>query len=231
MVYLGGCAAPKPIFRLSPTAQDTTWLFGQEYVKISTDSLEVAIAFNRAYEGYLVFDVEIANLSDHTFLASPAEFYYIPLKSLQDSLSRTQIAAIDPETRLLEIDKEMSRENAHHSSMVALDATISVLDLVADIVSIGQGESTDEVLNDNVHRTAERVERDQNHQFSITNLNAVRETWELETLRKTYLKPQHQIQGQVNFPVDVYAKYIEVYLPLSDYLISFTFRQDIHKAN
>ncbi len=219
--------SPHPILRLKPASDNTTWLFGKEYSSIAVENIKVAIAFDRAYRDYIVFDVEISNLSDELFLVSPEKFLCTPLISLTDSLDEQKLYAVDPETKLLEIDKGLSKENADYASEVIVDATVSILALFADIAS------DDEDGTDDYYAEAQlgRLERNANHSRQVTNLNILRDKWEFNTLRKTHLQPEYEIQGKIYFPVITDARFLKINLPIAGRVIKFFFEQTVHNVN
>jgi hypothetical protein len=45
--------APSPIFKLKPIAEETKWIYGQEFVKSYNDSIEISIAFEKYSENLL----------------------------------------------------------------------------------------------------------------------------------------------------------------------------------
>ncbi|MFQ5754428.1 MAG: hypothetical protein ACE5HI_20815, partial [bacterium] len=132
----------------------------------------------------------------------------------------------NPESKLLEIDKKLSKGEANYASAVAVDATLSLLDVFLEIATDEEGAS-----NAELERDISRVEREQNHTRRVTNLNTLREEWEMETIRKTSLNPNHQIQGKGYFPITLWAKYVHLHLPLNNYLFDFVFTQKIHSAH
>ena len=232
-LFVSACVSPKAVYRLQPVDENTVWLFGSEYVKISDDAVEVALAFDRVYSDYLVFDLEIANLTASPFLISPEAFRYTPLRSLADTLRQVTVFAVDPELQLLEVDKDISQENANYASAVVIDAAISVLDLFAHIATIGQEKSADDVAADaELHADMEisSLSRDHSHDSRLINLNAAREQWEFEALRSTTLEPGSKIQGKVFFPITKQARYLELALPIGDFEVTVLFKQHRHKV-
>ncbi len=59
-------------------------------------------------------------------------------------------------------------------------------------------------------------------------LNTLRDEWELSTIRKTTLFPNTFIQGRVYFPFRTNTKYIKIYAPLKDDLLTFVFLVEKH---
>ncbi len=227
-VIISCYVSPSPIYRLTPLADNTFWLFGQEYTKAANENIELAVAFERMIDEYILFGVEINNISDRTILISPENFYFFAMDSIDapDSIQKMKIFAVDPETKLQEIDREISLRTARYKSESGTDAALSLLDLVADISTIGKEKSQEEIEQEDqedADREESKYVRDKNYKNDIYNLNAIRDEWELSTIRKTSLLPNTFMQGRVYFPFRSGNKYIKICIPVNDDLLTFTF--------
>jgi hypothetical protein len=215
---------------LSPEVEWTSWLLGREYAGLPVDSFEVVIAFDRTIGKSIVFDIEITNNSSKSILVSPEEFYYIPMRSLDDRDSSLQIFAFNPENELLEIDKKVSRENASYASATATDAIFAVLELAEDIAAPNQGD-LDEEIQEGVAREINRNEQEQTHHARVTNLSDLRAEWEMQALRKTTVDPDYQIRGRLHFPVTKNARFLRLSIPVGENRETVLFKQIEHQAN
>ncbi len=246
---LAGCfVSPKPVYRLRPVAGETRWLNGAEVVRNADDSVEVAASFLRQEGNELVFEVEIANFKYAQILVDPAAFYYQPVITGKDTLYRSgggyavqgeekdrvssrKIFAIDPEARLLEIDQKSSREQAGYAMNIAVNTTLSLLDLFADIATLGKEKTAEEIAEDtryDLQRETDRIETEIDHENRVRQFSSVREKWEFETLRKTTLNPGESVIGTVYFPVHRQAKYVKLHFPVGESKTEFSFRQRLH---
>ncbi len=246
---LTGCfVSPKPVYRLQPVAEETRWLNGAEVVRSEDDSVEVAASFLRQEGRELVFDVEIANFKRTQILVDPAAFYYQPVITGKDTLYRSgggyvvqgeeqdrvssrKIFAVDPEARLLEIDQKSSREQAGYTTNIAINTTLSLLDLFADIATIGKEKTAEEIAEDtryDLQRETDRIETEIDHENRVRRFSSVRERWEFETLRKTSLNSEESLVGTVYFPVHSQAKLVKLYFPVGGSETEFSFRQRLH---
>ncbi len=233
MFFLSCYVSPSPIYKLNPVSENKFWLFGQEYTKATNENIEIAFAFERMIDGNLIFDIEITNISDQTILISPENFYFYPMHSIDDSTSNqnNKIFAIDPEMKLHEIDSKMSKETARYKSSDDTYNAISLLDLISDVSTIGKKKTEEEVEKENKEdsdREDNKNVRDENYKNKIYDLNTLRDEWELSTIRKTTLFPNTFIQGRIYFPFRTNTKYIKIYAPLKDDLLTFVFLVEKH---
>ena len=211
-----GCVAPRPIYRLQPIADDTLWIYGKEYVESRNDSFAVAIAYDRTVKDYLIFELEIENGTSHTILVSPEKCYFNLLKWTPTANTVDPVYAVDPEIKLEQLDKALSRENARHASAFAANITFTLLDIFAEIVTHSDDDS--DVCDYD-------IEDDNKHERIVSNLQQIRDSWEFDTLRKTTLLPQQKVQGLVYFPIQETAERIRIHIPIAGWNAGFTFDQ------
>jgi hypothetical protein len=229
-IFLTSCyTSPKPVYQLKPMAEESRWYLGQEFVKSDAENIEIAVAFERTVGSYWIFDVEIANLSDQAVLVAPEKFYIKPMQGRSDTIisAGKYIYAINPEQKLLEIDKHIAREEAHYASAMGTDATISILDLFSDIATIGKEKTPEEIEqeeHEDAEREASRTDTEIRHENSMNQLVDMRGNWENLTLRKTTLFPGYFIDGKVYFPAKRNVNYLELSFPVENTLSTFVFQ-------
>jgi hypothetical protein len=217
--------APSPIYRLHPVDEDTTWLFGQQYAKVTEPEFEMAVAFDRSYRDYLIFDVEVTNLSEESFLVSPEQFYYRPTSQADARASNRFRHAVDPEKKLLDIDKKASKKEADQRTEMFFVATGTIVEVI-DTVSGGR-DAEDDAAYTQMHVQHEISQ--QEFERRMTDLNSLREHWQTETMRKTDLGPDYSVAGKVYFPISKNASHIELHLPLATKEVLVVFEQTKHK--
>ncbi len=204
---------PKPVYRLIPDAEKTAWLYGQEFVHLDNDSFDVALAYDRIWTNNYVFDIEIANKSENTFLISPDSFYFKPLYS-KEKMDKTPVlsrvgfvdssVALDPELKILQMDLKQSSMDASYETNERFLVGLSILDLVFDIATYNNSKTDAEITLDeigNLELESEYIENELEHQSETRNINWVRDQWRDEALRKTSLKPGYSIYGKIYFPI------------------------------
>jgi hypothetical protein len=162
--FIFASCAPAPVLRLNPLASETKWIYGKEFARSATDDVEIAIAFESMDEAAIIFDVEITNLSGQPVLISPERFYYLSLASPQDTVSlaaasRQTSYAIDPEIKILDLDKKISRENASYATAAGIDAVGGLLDLVVSIATIGEEKTEREIKEEEQRRRDDEIAR------------------------------------------------------------------------
>jgi len=229
-IFLSSCyTSPKPVYQMKPLAEESRWYLGGEYVKSEVENIEAAAAFDRTIDTEWVFDVEIANHTDQPVLVVPEKFYIKPMQRRNDTVFSPgkYIYAIDPERKLLEIDKDIAQEEAHYTSARSTDGLISMLDLFADIATIGKKKTPEEIEQEEIEdaeREESQVEREIRHEESMNDLTDLRGNWENLTLRKTTLLPGYFIDGKVYFPAKRNVNYLELCLPVEKTTNTFLFQ-------
>lgn len=235
-LFLLSCS-PAPILRLSPLAQDTRWIWGKEYATSAANEIEVAAAFESMDENLIAFDVEVTNWSAQPVVVSPERFYYLPLTSPQDTVNIISAVkqinhAINPETKILDIDKNISRENASYATSAGIDAFGSLLGLVVDIATIGSKKSEEESKEEERRRREDEIarqEREINYENSLARLKSEKAKWQITTLRRTTLEPNQKIAGRVYFPANLQTRYIKLFFPLGETIVPIIFEQKSYK--
>jgi len=230
------CSAPQ-VLRLSPLAGETSWVDGKEFTKSSADNIEVAAAFESIDATFIVFEVEITNLSAQPVLVSPEKFYSLPLASPQDTMSFPTSAqagyAVDPESKILELDKQIARAEASYATTAGIDAVFGLLGLVADIATIGQEKSEAAIKQKQKQRREREItdrEREIDHKNNLDKLKTEKVQWTSNALRRTTLDPNHTTIGKVYFPANYNARYLKLCLPVGTSRIQIVFEQRQHKA-
>jgi len=226
--------APRPIVRLSPNTDQGVWLWGQQFVFDTTTDVNVYIAFDRDNGNAHAFSVEYVNVGTAAFLVDPAQITVVTQPFDAARFQSDSFTAIDPELRLLAMDKAMSRSQAQ-------SANTSV---VAAIV-LGAGMA--QVVSDAHHNVS--PERAQLHadlaitgaelaqvsavasEVRIMDLANDRQVWESQAIRKTTLAPNMSIQGLIFVPKNIHASEYDIAIPVRDKVVHFIFQQKVVKAN
>ena len=238
VLLLGMACAPSPVLRLNPLSGETKWIYGKEFARCETDEVEIAVAFDSMDEAAIIFDVEVTNLAGQPVLISPERFYYLSLVWPQDTVSlaaapRRASYAIDPEIKILDIDKEISRENASYATYTSIDAVGGLLDLVGIFANIGKKKTEQEIKEEEQRRRDNEIAR-QNQEISYENimarLKSEKAKWESTTLRRTTLDPEQSVRGTVHFPANDQAKYLKLCFPIGETNLQIVFMQKKVKA-
>lgn len=223
--------APRPVFRLKSLADQSTWYQGTEYIHSHADSIFVTVAYIRHSGGHVIFDVEVANYSDHVVQVDPAEFSYKAFKSMAQKKLVAAGYAVSPEAKLLQIDKEIAEEKAEQKTML-LFAVIGATAMIAEEATDSEEDNPrDEMAEAGAAyslgaATASGIE---SSQHEISYLQSRRAYWTTETLRKTDLFPGGVIRGKVYFPTVEKAGVYNIKIPVGRTIYIFRFRQQKFK--
>jgi len=227
-VLVSACyVGPKAVFRMQPLSDETVWLNGKEYSKITGEGIVVVVAYDATINGNHVFDVEVTNESSDGLLVAPEYFYYYGFQSSEDQAGQQPVFAFDPETEIIGLDLRASREAARHASAQGANATLTLLDLFSDLAAIGETktpEERQEEYQEDMERSMDHGEESARHRTRTTKLSELRAMWEFGALRKTTVSPKHSVQGQVHFPSKEEASLISVYFPVGEIEVSQRFQ-------
>lgn len=262
-ISLSSCFVAQPVLRLSPAESDTRWLMGKEFSTKSTESgVVTAIAFEELQNNYIVIDVEISNLSDDTLLVDPADIYCTFLADTSGFYNSNlenqtlKIFALNPEKKLLDIDKAKSRAIANQKNATAfvITAAVAVIATSAIISSKNKNKSNNNTRSNEVNNYQRQrrsynsgyycpliyVDRDNEtlqttsqipqNGFVSSNLDFQKENWEFKALRKTHVYPNDRIRGKLVFPASQKDSYLAFLFPYPSQNVKFLFKQKLHSA-
>jgi hypothetical protein len=229
ILFLQACS-PKPVFRMSPVADETSWLSGREYVVSDNDSIMVVLAYYRHMGDLFYFDIEIVNFSDESLHVAPEQFYYTAYTG--DPLLVTTLAhdrsAVNPEDKLLELDLAASKMDADRRTTAGLDAAFLTLGVVGDMAALSTGASGEEMswrIHDRTNMVIDMEIRDERFRRSLGNMAEARNIWELDMLRKTDLQPDEYVRGMVAFPLRESARFYDLIFTINGYDHLFRYEQ------
>lgn len=231
LVVMGVSAcAPEPVLRLQSMANQSTWYQGTEYIHSTADDITVTVAYIRHVDDYVVFDVEVANYSDHAVRVNPAQFSFQAFKHSGATHPMAAGYAIDPEQKLIQIDRSIAQEKANQKTM-ALLAVVGTGAMIVEEVTDDEEDSyhdeTNEAAAMQMLAIGTAVGADQAQREVIT-LNSRRERWTVETLRKTDLFPDEYIRGKVFYPIAEDATVFYIKIKVGGTVHSFRFYQIKH---
>lgn len=236
LVLLASCS-PAPVLRLTPTAGDTSWLDGKEYMRSTAGGLEVAVAFEGIENNLILFEIFVGNETGQQVTISPERFYYVPLLFLPDSFkvdSLTLIVhAIDPETKILDLDKQIEQEKTSYANAAGIDAVFCFLGFLVDVATIGKTKSKEEIESEELQEREEdldRREREINHANRLTEIKATKERWATTSLRRTTLASGESIAGRIHFQATPKANFVILFIEIEGAPMQFVFSQKKHKV-
>ncbi|KAA9331865.1 hypothetical protein [Adhaeribacter soli] len=231
-LLLTSCVSPYSISQLKPQAEETTWLWGREYVQQTAEGITVKVAYENNDKNYALFNVSIENNSEKTILADPALFS-CKLKGRLLTAKQTQKQpARDPETVFLNLEKQRSRQYAEEANATIRQTTEVLTETASSIASRKQGE-TPEAREQRLYEREEANYRREQEEIKLEvdrlSLNQQKFYFEQELLRKTTLPSQSFIYGKVFFPRHENAETYELILPIGGQSFTFRFSQVLHR--
>lgn len=229
-VSLLSCSAPKNVIRLQPDREPDKWLFGQAIISDSLYGVHYEVGFDRIENNRYLFDFHITNGSNLPILIDPTTFYCQPYDSAMSPLTNDKIAAINPEDEILELDKELSRNQARQKNNLGVTlAAVGIGMATAIITNTDENPHNDylgleiaDELTDEV-----RISKAED-KLEAMDLNELRDTWTASTIRKTTLNSNFAMHGKVLFPAFPQATYLSIMVPVDSETLTFTFRQVQH---
>jgi len=225
--------APRSIIRVNPTTDQGVWLYGQQFLFDTTTDINVYIAFDREYGDCHAFSVEYVNRGESSYLVDPAQ---IKVQTQPFDTKRFQpesFTAIDPELRLLAMDKAISRSQAQAANASIIAAVVLGAGMVAIASDAHHNRSIEKAdLHANMAITGAEVAAISSDVATTQSYDLAynKQTWEGQTIRKTTLAPNMSIQGLVFIPKKMNALDYIITIPVRGKEVQFTFRQNIIKA-
>lgn len=227
------CVTPQTVIRMNPVSQDVKWNYGQAYISDTVSGIVVEAAFEKATRDYTIFNIAVVNLSNMSYLTDPANFTFE--EQTNGSISPRVIRALDPETMLLNIDKEVSQSEADAKNL-AVGAAVATGALLATAAVVAISSDNDDNVHHSHYRYADpdlliaaplMIEAvDDNYPESYASEADRRyEFWELSTIRKTTLEPGFKIEGKVIFPRFEKPAIYTLKLPVENQCIEIPFAQ------
>ncbi len=231
--YESCMVTPRPVLRLHPLVPEPEikWLQGKEYVKLETEESILYLAFYKQYRDYVAFDISIFNRSDEPILIQPERFYFKPLSIIVEKsrkISLDTVYAVDPEQKLLEIDKTLASRDAAYATALGYDILGSFFDVTYHLATLGKEKTEEEKQTEELQdqtRELNRLYRDVEYEKTVSKLESERSLWEFKAIRKTTLPPGFSLHGLIFFPIKYQAKEIQLNFPVGSNIYSVNFQQ------
>lgn len=223
ILILASCATPKPLLKLKPQSEKTSWFYGEEFSGDSAFGIITKVAFNQIEQPWYTFDVEITNRSNMDFLVDPANIFMVPLNPRSEPLSNDTIYAVDPEKKIGELDRSLAINSAHRKNQIGLTLLAAGIDIATGIATLTDDNPRNDHLRTDLLPVA--LAAGEENRFEAIDLNQLRDTWKETTLRKTTLQSGYSIHGKLLVPVCPDASYIQLNIPVDNELIRINFMQ------
>jgi hypothetical protein len=224
---LFGCATPQPIYRLEPSHKDVVWVGGRASVQQEREGIRVAAAFDQQHGDTYGMRVEIYNGSEERVEVGPQKIWFSQCTSLAVETCSSALKVIDPERVLASIDAKQSVDRAAAANSQAVLGTLVLLNAVGDAASIASGRA-DRTTGLHTMASANLMQGDAaNRSAGLSSLQAQRQTWANETLRRNSLFPAQGTGGQVFFPIEPEARFVWLQMRVGTQRFAFHFQQEV----
>ncbi len=241
LMMIACACSPEPVLRLhsDDSEQERVMVYqGMEYLMSEEENSMAILSYYRHIGDRVILDLEVFNDSEHRVRFDPSFVEYRawwlpqtwdndPEAHKRNKVVIAEGSAHDPETVLLNIDKETSRAEARNRTNMLLETVGSGLAAAAEI-SEGSGSSYSEQRarqERRQQRAVQRAERREHYYRYVASLSEQRNYWETETLRITDLVPGESVAGEISLPVTENAGMIDVIVQIAGDTHTFRFRQ------
>ncbi len=250
---LSGCYSPDFVYRLDASAPDSAgfWRQGRQVVTRTVDSVQVAVSYGRTTDEGHKFQLAFVNRSRDPVTVVPTDIYAVVTRKLKDGehavatraersssgavprwdtaatrTARDTLSALDPERKLLAIDRERSRREERAENDATADALFLTLDAVSEIATVAQSpeERTADATEDREYQ-AQRAKEDARRQRIQSRLNRERSQWAQSALRRTTIAPDGRVTGFVAVPVASQAARLVLHVQLEDHSVTVPYVQ------
>jgi hypothetical protein len=191
-----GCA-PAGQFDLVPRDPDAPWQAGGRWVGIESSRATVSASYDRAWLGHLIFDAEVVNQTDSTFVVDPEQFS-LALASSAGNLPkglRRRIPAESPDR----VDARVARESAAGTGLS--DAVMGFAGLVlgtAVLVALAAGDA-DLTTSESADITSSQGPAVDPRAARRAEANHERDLLPEVLLHRTELAPGQSVRGELWF--------------------------------
>jgi hypothetical protein len=223
LIIFSSCSTPREIIKLKPQSNKTSWFYGQEFTGDSIFGVIAKVAFDEIQPPWYAFDVEIVNRSNMDYLVDPAEIFVVPLDGNGQPYKGDTIHAVDPEAKIMELDRNIAVNAAARKNGLGLTLLAAGIDIATGIAVLSDDNPRNDNLRTDLLPVAMAVNAD--NKFVASDLNQLRDAWRSSTLRKTTLQSGFSIHGKLMVPVSPEASYIQLNVPVDNGTIKINFMQ------
>jgi hypothetical protein len=222
LIIFSSCSTPKELIKLQPQSDKTSWFYGQEFASDSVFGIIAKVAFDEVQAPYYAFDVEITNRSNMDYLVDPSEMFVVPLDGNSKPYQTDVLKVIDPETKIMEIDKKLAVNSSNRKNSVGWLLLAAGVDIATGISAENGDPGRSHVRTDLFPLAVAATE---SNKFAAVDLNQLRDTWKSSSLRKTTLQKGYSIRGKILAPMSPDASYIQLNIPVDNETLRINFMQ------
>ncbi|MDP4192151.1 MAG: hypothetical protein Q8858_11335 [Bacteroidota bacterium] len=223
--------ASAPVYRLQSEENSDEWYYGRKVITKEDNLASVKLTFEDASDGNYTFYLDVQNTSDQKFTIDPSNIYletYKPQKD-QEPLIISRIHALDPEARILKIDKEINSANSSENTRRGVSCFLSAVDLVGTVATVGEKKSKEEVEEKNRERENRQIadeNAENDYDKKLNDLNNKRDYWQNDALRKITISPDQKAGGFITIPIAANALFLRVVVEINSSKYFFNYKQE-----
>ena len=226
------CATAEPVVRLTAREPVHRWQQGREVLLKERNGLQVALAYDRNYQGYVGFRLEVVNKSEQPVLFDPSQSYsaYCVPSTVGKGAIQCPSSSwlIDPEKMSATLEVQQASQVAQHTNEQSWNTGLLFLGVVGSVAAVSQGhhDSGSDVLH-----TAARMDiEDARHAASEIRFGNALEFWQAATFRRTTLRPGEASSGLILAQRNANVPIVLMRVQLGSEAFDFQFAQTILNA-
>ncbi|PID56490.1 MAG: hypothetical protein CR986_10135 [Ignavibacteriae bacterium] len=198
---------------------------GRRIIEKDSDNLFTALILEDITENSYVFYLYVENKSSEEILVDPGKIYMNSYDSKKKLLKSRKIFAVDPEQQLNKIAKAIDIRKDEHKVSTGVNIAFSLLNTVIDLSDDNDESPAKEVLDNAIIFTDRQINEEISYESDIDYLKSEKEHWKNNVLRKTELYKDESIDGIFYMPINPFAKFIKIIVPIGKTKHSFKFKQ------
>jgi hypothetical protein len=196
-------------------------------VQQEREGVRVAAAFDEQHGDTYGMRVEIFNGTEERLEVGPQKIWFSSCSSMAVETCSTSRNVIDPERMIASIDAKRSVDRAAAANSQAFLGTMVLLSAVSDVANIADGRAH-RATGLRTMASANHMERDAAHRSAgLSDLNAQRQMWSNEALRRNSLFPAQGTGGDVFFPIEPQARFVWLQVRVGKQRFAFHFEQEV----
>lgn len=224
LILLSGCMITPKFFTLNPQEDYSSyWLNGKKYIGTEQENIKIVVAFDRVEHWKAIFYMQVLNQGTQTFDLIPENFTTISDVEFGDN--GYEVSAINPEKMIMKLEKDIAVKETRLSNRKQVDIFFELCDLTGDLLQ-DRNERDQEL--DRIEDETRHVSNEISYisaEDDIRNLNEVKAIWDNKVLRRTTLRPGDVISGLVYFPLNEFAKSMQLNIPIGNTVFELQYSQ------
>lgn len=223
VLLLAGCSANRTVIKLKPQSEKTSWFYGQEFTGDSIFGIIAQVGFDQINPPWYLFDVEITNRSNMSYVVDPVTIFCVPLNGTLQPINGDTLYAVDPEKKIDELDRELVINKNRQKNQLGLTLLAAGIDIATGVAVLSDDNPRNDFVRTDLLPAA--IAQGQENRFEAIDLNELRDTWKSTTLRKTTLETGYTMRGKILVPIFPDAPYIQFNIPVDNEIIRINFMQ------